>query len=50
LKSKYNKLQEENVFLTNAEKLTPQDKAAQAKSTRNTAKEGVVYNVFLVSQ
>lgn len=43
LKSKYNKLQEENVSLTDVKKLTSQDKAV--KSTRNKAKEGVVNNM-----
>lgn len=45
LKSKYNKLQEEIVSSIDVKKLTSQDKTAQAKSARRTAKEGAVNNM-----
>lgn len=50
LKSKYNKLQEENVSLTDLENLTPRNEAGQIKekdkrSTRGTVGEGMTNDI-----
>ena len=52
LRSKYNKLQEDNISLTDLMKPIPQDEVTQVKekfSARNTSKEGMVLMIYRFS-
>jgi len=52
LRSKYNKLQEDNISLTDLTKPIPQDEVTQVKekfSARNISKEGIVLMIYRFS-